>query len=53
MKVLNEMLKPFSSRELSDLNAMKILFPEEVKSGGVPLPQYETVLETSTIFKPS
>jgi len=30
LKVLNEMLKPFNSRVLSDLNAREILFPEEV-----------------------
>ena len=30
LKVLNEMLKPLNTRELSDLNAMEILFSEEL-----------------------
>ena len=52
-KEVNEMLKPLISKDSSDLKPMEILFPVDVYSGGVLLPQYREVLRPSMMITAS
>ena len=47
------MLKPLISKDSSDLKPMEILFPVDVYSGGVLLPQYREVLGPSMMITAS